>query len=100
MLMLRKMTTFLCTSLSYPVMAYDLPSSSSGSIQFYGAIVESPCQFNWDEERTELTCWNNGEQINQDKNIEYQKNNDYLLPKHIGIKEIRWMEENKKLARS
>ncbi|WP_258086835.1 type 1 fimbrial protein [Xenorhabdus bovienii] len=96
MLMLRKMTTFLFIPLFYPVMAHDPLSSSFGSLQFHGAIVEPPCQFNWGEERTEVACWHNGEQINQDKNLEYQKDSDYPLSKHIGIEEIRWMEENKK----
>ncbi len=40
MLMLRKMTTFLFIPLSYPVMAHDPLSSSFGSLQFHGAIVE------------------------------------------------------------
>ncbi|MBI6548212.1 type 1 fimbrial protein [Xenorhabdus lircayensis] len=98
--MLRKMTTFLFMSLSYPSMANSPSISSSGSIYFQGAIVDSPCQFSWDEKHTEMVCWYNGEQLTQDKTIEYQKESNSLLSlqKHIGTEEIRWVGENKKLG--
>ncbi|CBJ82014.1 conserved hypothetical protein; putative exported protein [Xenorhabdus bovienii SS-2004] len=94
--MLRKTTTFLFISLSYPVMAHDPPPSSSEFLQFHGAIVEPPCQFNWGKKRTEVAYWHNGEQINQDKKLECQKDSYYPLSKHIRIEKIRWIEENKK----
>ncbi|WP_233420846.1 type 1 fimbrial protein [Xenorhabdus nematophila] len=71
--MLRKMTTFLFISLSYPGMVYSLPTSSSGLIHFQGAIVDPPCQFNWEEEHIEMACWYDGEQLKQEKVIEYKK---------------------------
>ncbi|WP_340618203.1 type 1 fimbrial protein [Xenorhabdus entomophaga] len=98
--MLRKMTTFLFMSLSYPAMAYSPSTSNSGTIHFQGAIVDPPCQFSWDEEHTEMVCWYNGEKITQDKVIEYQKDKKILLSlqKHIGTEEIRWVGEDKKLG--
>ncbi|WP_319926310.1 type 1 fimbrial protein [Xenorhabdus littoralis] len=100
MLMLRKMTTFLFMSLSYPAMANSPSISNSGTIHFSGAIVDPPCQFSWDEEHTEVVCWYNGEQLSQDKKIEYKKDGSSLLSmkKHIGTEEVRWVGKNKKLG--
>ncbi|MBD2783560.1 type 1 fimbrial protein [Xenorhabdus sp. DI] len=98
--MLRKMTTFLFMSLSYPIMANSPSTSSSGAIYFHGAIVDPPCQFSWDEEHTEMVCWYNGKQLKQDKVIEYQKDRKFPLSieKHIGKEEIRWVGTNKELG--
>ncbi|OTA19632.1 hypothetical protein Xbed_02134 [Xenorhabdus beddingii] len=100
--MLRKMTTFLFMSLSYPAVA-NSPSTSmpnSGNIHFQGAIVDPPCQFTLDEERTSMVCWYNGERLIQDKTIEYQVDSKDLLSlkKNIGTEEIRWVGENKQLG--
>ncbi|AYA39899.1 type 1 fimbrial protein [Xenorhabdus nematophila] len=98
--MLRKMTTFLFISLSYPGMVYSLPTSSSGLIHFQGAIVDPPCQFNWEEEHIEMACWYDGEQLKQEKVIEYKKESKSPLSieKNIGTKEVKWLGENKKLG--
>ncbi|PHM45988.1 hypothetical protein Xmau_00380 [Xenorhabdus mauleonii] len=100
MLMLRKMTTFLFMSLYYPAMAYSSPTSSSGLVHFHGAIVDPPCQFNWDEEHTETVCWYNGKSLNQSKTIKYQvdSKSPLSLQKHIGTEEIKWVGENKRLG--
>ncbi|SFN88392.1 type 1 fimbrial protein [Xenorhabdus japonica] len=100
MLMLRKVTTFLFMSLSYPVMANSPSTSNSGTIYFHGTIVEPPCQFNWDKNYTKMLCWYNGKQFNQEKTIEYQKDNNSPLsmPKYIGKEEIKWIGKNKKLG--
>ncbi|BET97721.1 type 1 fimbrial protein [Xenorhabdus taiwanensis] len=101
MLMLRKMTTFLFMSLSYyPVMANYSSPSSSGTIYFHGAIVESPCQLSWDKEHTEMVCWYNGKQLIKEKSIKYQKDSKSPLSigKNIGTEEIKWIGKNKELG--
>ncbi|CDG20942.1 conserved exported protein of unknown function [Xenorhabdus poinarii G6] len=100
MLMLRKMTTFLFMSLSYPVMVNSSSTSYSGTISFYGAIIEPPCQFNWDEKHTEMRCWYSGKPLHKEKTVEYQidKPSLFSIPKHIGKEEIKWVGKNKKLG--
>ncbi|WP_244175580.1 type 1 fimbrial protein [Xenorhabdus vietnamensis] len=100
MLMLRKMTTFLFMSLSYPVMADFSSTSNSGTIYFHGAIVEPPCQISWDENHTEMLCWYNGEQLKKNKTLEYQKdsNSPLSIQKRIGKEEIKWVGEKKELG--
>ncbi len=101
MLMLRKMTTFLFMSLSYsPVMANSPSTSSSRTIYFHGAIVESPCQLSWDKKYAEIICWYNGKQLIKEKMIEYQKDRKsaLLIEKHIGKDEIKWVGKNKELG--
>ncbi|WP_236637467.1 hypothetical protein [Photorhabdus australis] len=72
--------------------------SSSGVIRFSGAIVESPCRFDWHDNWANTTCWRKGHKITQRRKLDLEHDIYFYLPHQIGVTEIKWVKRKEKIG--
>ncbi|AWK44554.1 hypothetical protein GPY51_01680 [Photorhabdus laumondii subsp. laumondii] len=73
-------------------------ASNTGVIRFSGAIVESPCRFDWRDNWADTTCWRKGHKIIQRRKLDLQNDIYFYLPHQIGVTEIKWIKGKEKIG--
>lgn len=73
-------------------------SIASVTINFVGAIVESPCQSVFDNETVEISCWNKGKEIKTTSTIASFKNGSLYLPEYKAKISFEWIKYKKNLG--
>ncbi|WP_248000615.1 hypothetical protein [Photorhabdus hindustanensis] len=73
-------------------------TSNTGIIRFSGAIVESPCRFDWRDNWADTTCWRKGHKITQRRKLDLQNDIYFYLPHQMGVTEIKWIKGKDKIG--
>lgn len=84
----------LCTS----GMTQAAVNSPSGTIHFYGAIVESPCNINRGQNMVTTDCFRDGKNIIQTRALTTSNLPNFTLPKALGVVTTQHINNNPHLA--
>lgn len=72
--------------------------ASSGTIHFYGAIVEDACSINSSQNNVTTHCYRNGKNIVQTQTLASGNLPNFTLPKSLGQVKTEYVNNNPHLA--
>lgn len=73
-------------------------AGSTGVINFVGAIVEGPCTVDVSNSTANTQCYRNGQNYTGTQRLASFDANSKELPLNIGTTQMRWVDQQKKLA--